>query len=163
MKQRIGSIIAAGITIAALTLPLSACSAALPNGSGLCTLNVDYPHGSHTVKGSIDGKGKVRCDYTSGKITELKIETRLQRWSGKTWVTVVDSSETTRVSKVRSGATYTGVSDFILCAKGTFRTQSRAGAYLDGRYSGLSSWMTTHTRKGVKNPCEKPLKVVTVG
>ncbi len=162
MKNRYIRLFAAGIAAIALMLSLNACSASLPNGSGLCTLKVDYPHGSHEKKGFIDGKGKVRCDYSSGKITDLKIQTRLQRWSGKAWVTVSGSSREKEIPKVKSGTSYTGVSHFIPCRKGILRTQSRAGAYLDGRYSGLSHWTTTHTQRGVKNPCEKPLKVVAV-
>jgi len=143
-----------------LAVPLAACSAPLPNGNGNCTLNVDYPHGSTTLPGYIDGKGKVTCVYSAGKLTNLTIETQLQRRSGSAWITVAGTSKKTTISTVKSGVQYTGVSGFLSCRSGTFRTQSRAGGYLDGRYSGLSAWQTTNTSKGAQNPCVKPLKIV---
>lgn len=77
-------------------------------------------------------------------------------------MTVTGTTNSTIKATVTSGVTYTGVSDFIPCQTGTFRTQTRAGGYLDGVYSGLSDWQTTALNRGVKNPCVKPLQVVTV-
>ncbi len=79
----------------ALAVSLSACSAPLPGGIGSRNFAVDYPHGSTTKAGYIDGKGKVTCTYTNGSLTNLKIETRLQKRNGTSWVTVVNSTNTT--------------------------------------------------------------------
>lgn len=162
MITRAHKLLVAAVGATILFGSLTACSAPLPNGAGVCTLTEDYPHGSTSVAGSIDGKGKVKCTFTSGKLTNLSIETRLQKWSGSSWVTVSGTTRTTKQSTVKSGVTYTGVSGFISCRTGIFRTQSRSGGYLDGRYSGLSDWQTTHTGKGAKNPCVKPLQIVNV-
>lgn len=127
----------------ALTLSLAAltsCSAPLPNGAGECTFTVDYPHGSDRKAGYIDGKGKGKCTFSKGKLTDLKIETRLQKWNGSTWVTASGSTNATTQKTVKSDVTYTGVSGFIVCQKGTFRTQARGSGYLDGVYSGSSDW-----------------------
>ena len=141
---------------------LTACSIPLPNGSGECTFTVDYPHGSTKVAGFMDGKGKAKCVVTSGALTNLRIETRLQRWSGSAWITMTGSTVTTTINTVKSGVTYTGVSGFVICQSGTFRTQSRGSAQLDGKPAQSLQWQTTNTKKGVKNPCTKPTQIVTV-
>jgi len=153
----------AAVGAIALAVSLGACSAPLPGGIGSCNFKVDYPHGSTKKPGFIDGKGKVACTYTRGSLTNLKIETRVQRWTGNTWVTVANSTRTTTHKTVKSGVTYTGVSGFVKCQSGTFRTQARGSGALNGKVQSSASWQTTDTRKGVKNPCSKPIKVVSVG
>ncbi|MFT7766738.1 hypothetical protein [Clavibacter tessellarius] len=149
-------------SVFALAFSLTACSAPLPGGNGNCEFGVDYPHGSTRKAGFIDGKGKVTCTYTKGSLTDLKIESRLQRWNGSSWVTVSGSSNTTTYATVKSGVTYTGVSGFVVCQSGTFRTQSRGSGALNGSVNSSADWQTTDTKKGVKNPCSKPLNVVSV-
>jgi len=142
--------VVAGAVAATLLAAASGCSASLP-GNGECVLTVDNAHASATKSGYIDGKGKVKCVYTQGKLTNLTIETKLQKKSAAgVWTDVRGGSNTTTKATVKSGVTYTGVSGFVRCQKGTFRTGSRAGAYLDGRYSGLSSW---EYGRATTNPC----------
>ncbi|WP_156175022.1 MULTISPECIES: hypothetical protein [unclassified Leucobacter] len=164
MKKGIRLILAATGAVL-LASQVAGCSAMLPGGIGKCDITIDYPHGSTRKAGYIDGKGKMTCTiYKGHKITGASIETRLQKWSGKAWVTVGGTAATTKVGTVKNGVTYTGVSGFIVCQKGTFRTQSRGTASLDGAPGKSSEWATTNDdqNKGVKNPCEKPLKVVNV-
>lgn len=138
------------VVSATLLVATSGCSASLP-GNGECVLTVDNAHASATKPGYIDGKGKVKCVYSQGKLTNLTIETKLQKKNAAgVWVNVSGGSNTTTKSTVKSGVTYTGVSGFVRCQKGTFRAGSRAGAYLDGRYSGLSSW---EYGRATTNPC----------
>jgi hypothetical protein len=155
--------VCAAVGAVSLVLSLSACTAPLPNGNGNCDFSVDYPHGSTTKAGYIDGKGKVTCTYTKGSLTNLHIETHLQKWNGSSWATVSGTDNTTTQATVKSGVTYTGVSGFVRCQSGTFRTESRGYGYLDGKKSQSVEWQTTDTRKGVKNPCTKPLQIVSVG
>ena len=159
LSRRVLAIVGSIVLIAGFT----SCSAPLPNGSGSCNFTVDYPHGSERLSGYIDGKGKVKCTFTRGKLTNLKIETRLQKWNGSSWVTVAHTTRTTTQASVKSKVTYTGVSQFIPCQKGIFRTQTRGYGYLDGVKSQSIDWQTTDPKKGAKDPCVKPLKVVSVG
>jgi hypothetical protein len=134
----------------ALVLGLGACAAPLPNGSGSCNFSVNNAHESATVPGMIDGKSKVKCVYTSGTITNLKINTKIQKLVGGSWVNVSGSLATTTKATVRSGVTYTGVSGFITCRTGKFRTAGRGSAYLNGEFSGSSAWQYS---AAVTNPC----------
>lgn len=146
----------------ALSASLSACTAPLPGGSGNCDFTVDLPHGSFSNSGYIDGKGKVKCEYTSRSLTNLKIETRLQKRIGISWVTVENSTRTTVQATVKSGVEYAGVSQFISCRTGIFRTQSRGSAVLNGNPQSSSEWQTTEENKAVKDPCARPLTVVSL-
>jgi hypothetical protein len=152
----------AAVGAIALVVSLSACTAPLPGGNGSCDFTVDYPHGSTTKAGYIDGKGKVTCTYSGGSLTNLKISTRLQKWNGSSWVTVTSSTNTTTHATVKSGVTYTGVSGFIVCQSGTFRTQSSGSGTLNGNVQSSPDWQTTDTGKGAKNPCVKPLQIISV-
>lgn len=105
------------------------------------------------------GKGR----RSEGSLTNLTIETRLQKWNGSSWVTVTGTTNTTVKPTAKSGVTYTGVSGFISCRTGIFRTQSKGYGFLDGKRSQSFDWQTTDTGKGAKNPCVKPLQVVKTG
>lgn len=112
--------------------------------------------------GYVDGKAKIRCDFISGSLTNLKIETRLQKWNGSSWVTVTNSTNITTFATVKSGKECTGVSGFIPCATGIFRTQSRGSGTLNGSKDSSPDWQTTSANKGAKDPCVKPLQPVSV-
>jgi hypothetical protein len=142
--------LAAAVLGGALVLGLGACAAPLPNGSGSCDFTVNNAHESTTLPGMIDGKSKVKCVYTSGTIADLKITTKIQKRVGGSWVNVAGSLRTTTKATVRSGVTYTGVSGFITCRTGKFRTAGRGSAYLNGEFSGSSAWQYSGA---VTDPC----------
>lgn len=128
----------------------SGCAASIP-GTGSCELTVDNAHASATKPGYIDGKGKVKCVFNSGALTNLTITTKLQKKdSSGNFQDVSGSSSDTTKATAKSGVTYTGVSGFIPCQKGTFRAASRASGYLNGKYSGNSDW---ENGNAVTNPC----------
>lgn len=140
---------AAAVTLIGATL--SSCSIPLPEGTGNCNFSVDNPHKSTKKPGYIDGKSKVTCTiYNGHTISTLSITTKLQKLSSGSWVDVSGSSNTTIRSSVKSGVTYTGVSGFITCRSGTFRTAGHGSAYLDGQYSGSTEWGYGNA---VTNPC----------
>lgn len=130
----------------------TACTMPLPEGTGKCDFSVDNPHESTTKPGYIDGKSKVKCTiYAGHTVSTLSITTKLQKLTSGTWTDVAGSSNTIVRSTVKTGVTYTGVSGFITCRKGTFRTAGRGSAYLDGEYSGSSQWGYGNS---VKDPCD---------
>ena len=103
------------------------------------------------MPGYIDGKTKVKCTVKAGsRLTNLSITTKLQKKSKDRWVDVAGSSNTTKKAAPKSGVTYTGVSGFITCRTGTFRTAGKGSAYLDGEYSGSMAWQYGNS---VTNPC----------
>ena len=152
MKNRTRTTFAALLSLLLGAAAAGCASQPLPNGAGECQPSFDNPHESHSKPGYIDGKTKIRCTFTSGSIlTDLSITTKLQQqeWHGG-WSDVAGSENTTTKATAKSGVTYTGVSGFIPCRKGTFRTAGRGAGKLNGTPRQSTEWGYGNA---VTNPC----------
>jgi hypothetical protein len=70
---KVGVLLAAVLTTAGVVLPAATASAA-PLGPPNCSISVDYPHGSHTVRGATNVHGVLSCD---SKVTGMTIRVKL--------------------------------------------------------------------------------------
>jgi hypothetical protein len=105
LVQKASVLLAAALTTAGVTLPVTAASAA-ELAPPSCSVSVDYPHGSHTVPGATNVHGVFTCDTA---VTGMTIRVKLWLRTGyQQYQLVGDSGDVSNTGKnqIKSNAAW---------------------------------------------------------
>lgn len=92
-RVAIGSVLSVGLTLVGLAFTAAPASAVVV---GQCTIKANNPHGSTHVSGTINAQGTLSC--TIG-MTQIYVQTYLEKQNGPTWVGNAESWLNTPASK----------------------------------------------------------------